>query len=219
MKKTIFVTLFVLISSFTSAQVEVKGVMGIYFLSAPSMLDYINQKFAPSNDQLGSFVSSVMFAGEAGFFISKSFVISGEFAYQIYSYTTNNINGKYDLVYNNIMPTILCYYVLSGDGYNIKFGGGPGIRFVSVDQSLPATGITTTYTSVGYGVVGRIEGNTLLGGSVYANIGVDVRYDINGEPKNGGTPLYNNINEENVNFDTFALGVRLGITYLFGGSN
>jgi len=219
MKILTFTMLFIIYGSFTFAQVELKGTMGIYFLSIPSMQDYINHNFAPPNDQLGSFVSSVMFAGEGGFFVTNNFEATAELAYQIYSYTTNGDAGKYDLVYNNIMPSLLGYYVLSGDGYNFKFGLGVGVRFASVDQSLPATGSTTTYSSAGYGVIGRIEGNTLLGSGVYANIGADIRYDINGEPENNGTPLYNNIQKENVNFNTFAVGVRLGITYIFGGYN
>lgn len=219
MKKSTFVILFIICSSFTFAQVELKGTMGIYFLSIPSMQDYVNQNFAPPDDQLSSFVSSVMFAGEGGLFVSKNFEASVELAYQIYSYTINSDAGKYELVYNNIMPSLIGYYVLSGDGYNIKFGGGVGVRFATVDQSLPATGSTVTYNSIGYGFIGRVEGNTQLSGNVYADIGADIRYDINGEPDNKGAYLYNNIQQENVNFNTFALGIRLGITYIIGGND
>jgi hypothetical protein len=219
MKKSTFVILFIICSSFTFAQVELKGTMGIYFLSIPSMQDYVNQSFAPPDDQLSSFVSSVMFAGEGGLFVSENFEASVELAYQIYSYTTNSDAGKYELAYNNIMPSLIGYYVLFGNGYNIKFGGGVGVRFATVDQSLPATGSTVTYNSIGYGFIGRIEGNTQLSGSVYANIGADIRYDINREPDYKGVHLYNNIQQENVNFNTFALGIRLGITYIIGGNN
>ena len=219
MKKSTFAVLFIIYSSLTFAQVELKGTMGIYFLSIPSMQDYVNQNFAPPDEQLSSFVSSVMFTGEGGLFVSENFEASVELAYQIYSYTTNSDAGKYELVYNNIMPSLIGYYVLFGDGYNIKFGGGVGVRFASVDQSLPATGSTITYNLIGYGFIGRIEGNTQLSGRVYANIGADIRYDINGEPDSGGAHLYNNIQQENVNFNTFALGIRLGITYIIGGNN
>ncbi len=208
-----------LLNTFAFGQVELKGVMGIYFFSAPSMQNYINQKFAPPNDQLPSFVSSVMFAGEGGYFISRNFVATVELAYQLYSYTTSSTGGKYDLTYTNVMPTLLAYYVIAEQGYNFKFGGGVGARFPGVDESLPATGVTTSYSSVGYGIIGRIEGNSLLGGGVYANIGADIRYDVNGEPENNGSPLYNNIQKENVNFNAFSVGVRLGITYIIGGND
>lgn len=218
--KKIYVLIFILLfGNSLFSQVELKGVMGINFLSIPSMQDYINQHFAPSDAQLGSFVSAVTFAGEGGLFLSPKFLMSIETAYQIYSYTNNGLSGKYDLTYNNFMPSLLGYYVIRGEGYNFKFGGGAGVRLVSVDQSLPATGYTTTYNSTGFGLIGRIEANTLLGGSVYANIGAEIRYDINGEPDNNGKHLYNNVDQQNVNFNTFLTGVRLGITYIIGENN
>jgi len=219
MKKHLFITIILLSNTLTFAQFDLKGVMGIYFTSIPSMQDYINQSGLASNNQLSSFVSSVMFAGEAGIFISPSFETTLELAYQLYSYTNGSPGGQYDLTFSNIMPTVFAYYVIAGTGYNFKFGGGLGPRFVNVDESLPATGITTTYNSVGYGIVGRIEGNTLLGSSIYANIGADIRYDVNGEPENNGTPLRNNLQNENVNFNAFSVGVRLGITYIIGGND
>ncbi len=219
MKKHLFITIILLSNTLAFAQFELKGTMGIYFASIPSMQDYVNQNFAPSNDQLSSFVSSVMFAGEAGIFISPGFETTLEVAYQLYSYTNGSTGGQYDLTFSNLMPTVFAYYVVAGTGYNFKFGGGLGPRFVTVDESLPATGITTTYNSVGYSVVGRIEGNTLLGSNIYANIGADIRYDVNGEPENNGTPLHNNLQNENVNFNAFSVGVRLGITYIIGGNN
>ena len=217
MKKHLFITFLLLSNTFAFAQYELKGVMGIYFVSIPSMQDYINQSGLASNNQISSFVSSVMFAGEAGIFISPDFETTLEVAYQLYSYTNGSTEGQYELIFSNLMPTVFAYYVLAGTGYNFKFGGGLGARFVNVDESLPATGLTTTYNSVGYGIVGRVEGNTLLGGSIYANIGADIRYDVNGEPENSGTPLHNNLQKENVNFNAFSVGVRLGITYIIGG--
>jgi hypothetical protein len=219
MKKLLFITIILISNTFAFAQIELKGVMGIYFSSIPSMQDYINQSGLASNNQLSSFVSSVMFAGEAGVFISPDFETTLEVAYQLYSYSNGSTDGQYELTFSNLMPTVFAYYVIAGTGYNFKFGGGLGARIVNVDESIPATGITKTYNSVGYGIVGRIEGNTLLGGSVYANIGADIRYDVNGEPENNGTPLRNNLQKENVNFNAFSLGVRLGITYIIGGNN
>jgi len=219
MKKHLTLLFIITFFSVTNAQGELKAVMGINFMSIPSMQDYINQSFAPPNEQLGSFISSVIFAGEGGLFLNENIEMTVEVAYQIYSYTTTGIGGQYDITYHNLMPSILAYYVLGGNGYNLKFGGGIGIRFPNVDESLPATGSTIMYTSTGYGIIARAEGNTLLGADIYANIGAEIRYDVNGEPENNSQPLYNNTQKENVNFNTFSLGVRLGITYIIGGSN
>ena len=220
MKKHLFITIILLSNTLAFAQVELKGTMGIYFASIPSMQDYINQSgLASSNNQLESFVSSVVFAGEGGLFLSKSFEITLEVAYQLYSFSDVKPQGKDELSFNNLMPSLMGYYVLSGDGYNFKFGGGAGVRFVSVDETRNISVAKTNYSSVGFGIVGRIEGNTLLGSSIYANIGADVRYDVNGEPENNAAPLRNNLLNENVNFNAFSVGVRLGITYIIGGND
>ena len=221
MKKTSVLIFLLLFGNPAFSQGELKGVMGIDFLSIPSMQDYINQSgIASSDNQLNSFVSAVIFAGEGGLYLSKSFILTGELAYEIYSFTDVKFDtGKDELAFNNIMPSVLGYYVISGDGYNFKFGGGGGLRFLNVSVTRNINVTSTDYSSTGFGMILRAEGNTLLGGSVYANIGAEIRYDINGEPDNQGIHLYNNVLNENVNFNAFSVGVRLGITYIFGENN
>lgn len=220
MKKTILFILFMIFSEFSLAQIELKGTMGINFLSFASVHDYINENYAPSGGELSTFNSAVIFTGEVGTFLSKSFELSIEVPYQIYSYTENVGPGQYELAYNSILPSVMAYYVLLGSGYNIKFGGGAGVRFIDVTESKKWQGTEDTFTSVGFGGLLRAEANTALAENVYANLGFDLRYDVNGEPENSnGDTLVNNVKGENVNFDTFSLGVKLGISYLFGVSN
>jgi hypothetical protein len=61
----------------------------------------------------------------------------------------------------------------------------------------------------------RAEGNTLLGGNIYAKIGAQAGYDFNGEPENDGVPIFNNASDENVNFNSLSVGVSLGVSYIF----
>jgi hypothetical protein len=212
--------LFVISASISLAQIELKGSMGINFLSIPSLQDYINQNFAPSNSQLATFNSAVIFCGEVGTFLSNDFEISLELPYQIYSYTENIGLGQYELTYNLIPPSVLAYYVISGNGYNFKFGGGAGPRFVSITEKKKWQGSEVSFSSIGFGGLIRIEGNTVLSDNVYANIGVDLRYDVNGEPESSsGNRLTNVVQNEVVNLNTFSMGLRLGISYLIGGSN
>lgn len=203
------------------AQIEIKGSMGINFLSIPSLTDYINQSdLTPPNQELGTFNSAVIFCGEVGTFLSNDFEISLEVPYQIYSYTENIGLGQYELSYNSILPSVLAYYVILGNGYNFKLGVGAGPRFISVTEMKKWQGTEDSFSSVGFGGILRIEGNTALSDNVFANIGVDLRYDVNGEPENSnGNKLRNNVQSEVVNFNTFSLGLRLGISYLIGGSN
>lgn len=220
MKKTTILFLLIILSDFSLAQIELKGTMGINFLSFPSLQDFINENYAPSDAQLGTFNSAVIFTGEVGKFIGKDFELSLDIPYQIYSYTENVGLGQYELAYNSVLPSVMAYYVLLGNGYNIKFGGGAGVRFISVKESKKWQGTEDSFSSIGFGGLLRMEANTALAENVYANIGADLRYDINGEPENsGGNKLVNNVKGENVNFNTFSLGVKLGISYLFGVSN
>ena len=211
-----FLLILILVSFKTiPAQFELNACMGIEFINSPSLTDYINQNFASPGERLSSFNSAIIFSLEGGYYLSESYQIALEGAYLINSYTYSGLLGKYDMSYGIIMPSIFNYYVIKGEGYNFKLGGGAGLRFVIADESLPGSVSPKTYTSTGFGFVLRAEGNTLLGGKFYANIGAQLRYDINGEPENEGQPLFNNAVSENVNFNSLSVGVSLGVSYIF----
>lgn len=218
MKKILFIYLVLLYAniSFSQEANEIRGSMGIDFLSIPSVQDYINQsRFAPADNQVGDFSSAVNFSGAYGRMISENYQLAAEIGYLVYSYASTDITGRYDLTFTSVMPSILNYYVVGGKGYNFKFGGGAGIRFVSADELLPGRPSKTNYSSTGFGLILRAEANTLLGGKLYAHIGADVRYDINGEPKNNGEVIFNTTLKENVNFNSLSFGIRLGLSYIF----
>ena len=197
------------------AQYSIRASMGIDFANSPSLNDYINQTFPVGSDPLGDFNTAINFSGEFGYSVTNTFQVGLELSYLINSYNYSSELGKFELDYDIIAPSLLGYYVLGGTGYNFKFGGGIGIRFVNVDLYSPGTTIITNYACSGYGLILRTEGNTLLGGDFYANIGVDLKYDINGNPKFGDLNLYNNISRENVNLNSLAVALRLGIAYIF----
>lgn len=212
MKNLFLVLFFLFFINYSFAQIEVKGAMGIDFISSPSLTDYLNQNFAQTS-QLGTFNTAVNFSLEGDYFLNPNYQIGIELSYLINSYTFSSEIGQYNLSYNIITPALMNYYILPGEGYEFKFGGGIGIPFVIVDESIPGTGITTTYNSTGAVFILRAEGNTLLGGNFYANIGGDVKYNLNGKPKDGNNYILNNVNNEQVNFNSFSVEVRLGITY------
>jgi hypothetical protein len=208
--------IFFLTGAISHAQIELSTSMGIDFINSPSFYDYINQNYTQAGgEQLEGFNASVIFLGEAGYKLGESYQAAFEIGYLINSYTSSLLNGQYEISYGNLMFSLLNYYVINGDGYNFKFGGGAGLRFLSADESLPGTGIRRTFSTAGYGFILRAEGNTLLGGNVYAKISVQARYDINGEPEDDGTPLINNIAKETVNFNSLSVGLSLGVSYIF----
>ena len=216
MKKIFWIFTVLLISNLTFSQTELKATMGINLISVPSAQDYINQNYAPQDDQLSTFNTAVIFSGEVGYFLNEKFEMSIEFPYQIYTYTTTIAGaGQYNLSFDSFLPSVMAYYVISGNGYNFKFGGGVGPRFVNVTEEKKWQGTEVDYSSIGFGGLLRIEANTALSENLFANIGGDLRYDINGEPENNsGHTLYNIVENENVSFNSFSLGVKLGISYL-----
>ncbi len=213
MKKYFLLAAFLVFGKITFAQFDISASMGIDFVNSPSFSDYITQNYAAPGETVSGFNAAVIFSGEAGYMVSETYEAAIDVGYLINSYTSSITNGQYDINYGNLMFSVLNFYVLHGNGYSFKFGGGAGLRFLSADEKLPGTTSTTTYSSTGYGILLRVEGNTLLGGNIYAKIAAQAGYDINGEPKNNGQPL-GNANEA-VNFNSLSVGLGLGVSYIF----
>jgi hypothetical protein len=205
--------LVILCFSTSYSQVSLRAGMGVDYISSPSLYNYFNQNFSEPGSQIGSFKAAVNFSGEADYKLSNKYELGLDLTYRLYSYNFSGSLGSYNLSYHNIMPTLVSYYVIEGDGYEFKFGGGPGIRFLSADESLPGTTTTQTYTSTGIGFLLRAEGNTKISSELFASVLFDVRYDLNGEPKYNGVNLYNAVDRSNVNFNSLSIGIGLGLTY------
>lgn len=214
MKKYLLICLLIFAPVSTKAQYSLRAGMGIDFANTPSLNDYINQTFK-GIDPIGDFNTAINFSGEFGYSIINTFQVGLELSYLLNSFNYSSESGKYELDYDIIAPSLLGYYVLDGIGYNFKFGGGAGIRFVTVDLTFPGTNFTNIYKSTGLGLILRAEGNTLLGGNFYANIGADLKYDLIATPKSGSVKLFNRISREEVNLNSVSLGLRLGISYIF----
>ena len=203
MKYISTIILFFILTFSSFAQVEVRGSMGISFLSNPSLTDYIQTVIG---QQVSSFNSAVNFSVEGDYYLNSNFQMGLEVAYLLNSFSYPNIEN-YDFSYNIIMPSLTSYYVIQGQGYNFKFGGGVGVRISNVSETPRSLTISNSYSAFGFGLLLRVDGNTALSDNVYANIGGDIRYDWNGKP--------NLVANNNVNLNTLSLGVRLGITYRF----
>jgi len=210
MKKITILFFLITISSFSLAQKfnEVRASMGIDFVSIPSLKDYLEANYT---DRLSDFSSAVNFSGSYGRMISSNTQLEVELGYLLNSYNSNTNGGNYDLTYSLLMPSVLVYYVLTGTSYNFKFGGGAGIRFLSITEKLPGYPGNDNYSSTGYGFILRAAGNTAIAQDVFAHIGADVRYDVLNEPDK--SLAGNKIG--NVNFNSLSFGIRLGISYQF----
>lgn len=216
MKKLFTLTIFLLTCGNAFSQYSVRAGMGITFINIASLTDYLNGNgIAPPNQQVGTFSSAISFSGEFDYSLNPTAQLGIEMNYLINSYNYNYTSGLYKMSYGLVMPSVLYYYVVAGAGYSFKFGGGAGIRLASVNQQFQATPNPQTFTSTGFGILLRADGNTLISDNLYANVGLDLRYDFNGKPKSGSQYLVNNSINQNVNFNSLSAGIRLGVSYTF----
>jgi hypothetical protein len=211
MKKNLLALFVIILSAFSFAQKqnEVRASMGIDFVSVPELKDFLELNYSP--DRLSDFSSAVNFSGAYGRMIGENSQVEAEMGYLLNSYNYPLDNGTYDLTYSLLMPSLLYNFVIIGSGYNFKFGGGAGLRLMSITEKLPADPNNYNYSSVGYGFILRGTGNTAIAQDVYAHIGADVRYDIIGKPDENA--VGNKVG--NVNFSSLSFGIRLGISYQF----
>ena len=213
-KKIIFALLVFLSISSIQAQVDIVGGMGISFVYNPSLNDYLEYNWA--DEEVQPFSSTVEFYGEVDYSLSRKYQLGFEYVYSLYGYSSFKHNTNYKLDYSHHKPSVLGYYVISGEGYKFKFGGGVGIRTVELTESIGTTEEgAQKFSTTGFGILGRVQGHTALGGNFYANIGSTIRYDAPGEPANGETKLPDPIANKNVNINSFSVSVNIGLSYFF----
>jgi len=211
----IIILLFVF-SNKSFSQVDIAAGMGINLVYAPSLNDYLSFNWA--TDELADFSTAIEFYGEADYSVFKNFQIGVEYVYVMWNYNYSSLFGSYSLEYAHIKPSVLLYYVIAGEGYKFKFGGGLGVRGVKLTEKSGTT-ISTgdTFSVIGVGILGRIQAHTRLSGNFYATIGGTVRYDAPGDPTadESDNPLYNPVIKKAVNLNSFSASLDLGVAYFF----
>ncbi|MFA3782500.1 hypothetical protein ABRY23_05480 [Melioribacteraceae bacterium 4301-Me] len=213
MKKLFMIILIFATAITTTAQIDLSFGMGLDFNNVSSYRDYVNENFAPADNQISTFKSSVMFLSEVDYYLPDKFQIGLEYNLLIDSYNTPvGVAGIYEISYNVHRPSLLGYYVIYGKGYKFKFGVGAGPRFASLTEKIVTQ---TNYNSTGLGFLLKAEGHTALSTNFYAVIGVDARYDLVGEPSYSNGKIHNNVNGENLNLNSISVGLKLGISLTF----
>lgn len=204
MKKKI-IYLYFLLTSISFSQYDFGAGMGLHFFSSPDLSDYINSNFAGA-DEMPTFSASADFFAECGYNISESFQISLNYNHNIYSFNTNSGLGIYDIQLAKHEPSILGYYQIQGSGYKLKLGGGVGYRYAEVEEKQPGTLEKINYSSSGFGLMAKAQGDTKLGGNFYALISGEIRYDIHGDI----TTITRNVK---FNLSSYGIALKLGVVY------
>ena len=137
-----------------------------------------------------------------------------EYAYLFKSYTVSVGDvGTYTAFYSMHMPTAMVHYVVTGEGYFLKFGGGIGYHTGSLEQKDPY-GNDITYSAHGVGVKAQAVGQTAFDDHLYGYIGGDMRWELMGKLKNDNGSVLQNHGQV-ASLSMFVVGLSFGVIYYF----
>ncbi len=104
-------------------------------------------------------------------------------------------------------------YVVTGEGYFLKFGGGIGYHTGSLELK-DAFGNDITYSAHGIGLKAQAVGETAFDDHLYGYIGGDMRWEQFGQLDNGSSTVPPS-NGRVPSLSMFTVGLKFGLTYLF----
>lgn len=174
----------------------------------PTIIDYINALTSPSPDQkLSGFTSASEFFINPEFQIGEKWSVGLEYSYFLKSY---NVTGFYqwDFSYSAQMPTILVHYLVPGNGYWLKCGGGLGYAFGSLSEQFVESGAQESSKTDGPTFKCDLVGNTKFDDHFWGSIGVDLRWVYAGSFKGG---IVTSAPQPKLDF--FDAGVKFGVTF------
>jgi hypothetical protein len=199
--------------------ISFSGGMGVTYIRAIDIVNYLNQ-YTSVYEKLDNFSSAVEFFAAPEYSLNDDFSLKLEYSYLLKSYSiANPSSGNFQFEYADHMPTALLLYVLDGDGFYVKLGGGLGYHFGKFTQLFPNSSTEERFTGRGLGFKIEAVGNTAFGESLYGVIGADARLDLIGRltddtgknleirrPQGSAAP---------VRLRFVSIGIKFGLIYYF----
>ena len=191
---------------------SIYGGMGISIADVPGLVNYLNTLGDPT--VLSDFATDVEFFGGVEFPLSFEWGGALEYSYLFKSYSVSvGDAGTYTVFYSMHMPTAMVHYVVTGEGYFLKFGGGIGYHTGSLEQKDPY-GSDITYSAHGIGLKAQAVGQTAFDEHLYGYIGGEMRWELLGKLKSdNGTVLQNQGRVASLSM--FVVGLNFGMIYYF----
>ena len=191
--------------------------MGISAHSATSTADYISTVLQLREpDRIGDFTSAIEFFATPEFQISDEWSLALEYSYLVKSHRLSSTAGPGISEFSTAihMPTAVLHYLVPGEGYWLKIGGGVGYYVGTFSQMLFGSGQTQDFQASAPGLKLEVVGNTMFDESFYGYIGVDARwgFDEAFSTSDGSIPSYQGT-APSLGF--FNIGLKLGATVFF----
>jgi hypothetical protein len=188
--------------------IQVTAGLGVSAHTDPSIINYINALTLPSPDQkLSGFSSASEFFIAPEVQINDEWAVGLEYSYLLKSY---NISGglPWNFSYSVQMPTLLVHYLVPGDGYWLKFGGGPGYAFGNLTEQFVETGASESSKASGPALKVEAVGNTEFDKHFWGSIGLDLRWVYAGSFRGGVQST-----APTPKLDFFSAGIKFGVTF------
>jgi hypothetical protein len=195
--------------------VSLSAGMGISAYSATSTSDYISAVLQlPEPEQLGDFTSAIEF------FATPEVQLAHDWSLARIQLPCSRTAfhrprpGTSEFSTSIHMPTLVLHYLVPGEGYWLKLGGGAGYYVSSFSQMLFGSGQTQSFRASAPGLKFEAVGNTMFDESFYGYIGLDARwgFDEAYSDSDGSSPSYQ---QTAPSLGFFSLGLKLGVTILF----
>jgi hypothetical protein len=201
-----------------SSRIALSGGMGVEYVSAAEIVDYVNARAvaAGATQRVSVFKAGVGFFGSLAYPVSMDLVLKAEYVYFLGSYNPEIPYVPSEFTLTAHMPSIILQYVLwDKQFYNIKVGGGLGYHFISLSEKYFT--VDDELTGKGLGALIDLEANTAFGDHLFAYLGGNLRFEFIGKLKNNAlasqTSQYGVVALPTANM--FSIGARLGFSYYF----
>jgi len=191
--------------------------MGVRALSAPSLVNYMSAVAQPRIDQrLDEFTTVVEFSICPELQVADEWSVGLEYGLLLKSYSLDDRSGLLhtDISYQVHMPTLLVHYLVFGEGYRLKAGGGIGYHVARYTQSFPTYGTGENFHTGGLGVKLDAVGNTKFDETFYGSIGVDLQWDFLGTLKRAdGSDVVDKATGMIPKMNLFSVGLTFGVMF------
>ena len=198
-----------------SSRVALSAGMGVEYVSAPDVVDYVNGVAASLGavERAPEFKAGVCFFGALSYPLTADWILKAEYVYLLASYNASIPYGSSDVSLTVQMPTLMLQRVLWDEGlYDVKVGAGLGYHFASLETKNPY--FDDTMTGSGIGAVLDAEANTAFGDHLFAYLGGDARFEFIGKLK-GSSSASQRFLIALPSVNAFSIGARLGFSYYF----
>jgi hypothetical protein len=196
----------------SSNKFDIVAGMGVKAISISDVINYINSFRPITRESNVSIAPEFYFSPEME--ITENMGLKLEYSYLIRTFDeTVTTGGNYSFTIAMNSPTIILHYLIKGNGYYFKLGGGLGYRFGSFSQKLFSTD-ELIYYSKGAGLKVDIAGHTSLGGNLYAVIGASLTADFMSDLKDNDGYTLSNLGKS-FSLGSVGAGLSFGLSYYF----